>query len=129
MSQKPDLADLVNKFYAASAAGDFELARSMMTDDFKITEADDLPFGGVYSGKGALEELYAKVMGMMNIAELKHSHMMVGDGCVCCMVHLVPASGGEPITLMELFLFDGELLAEIRPYYFNTARVKEVCNV
>lgn len=128
MTQKPDLADLVNKFYAASAEGDFETTRNMMTDNFKITEADNLPFGGVYEGKGALEELFAKVMGMMNIADLRHSHMMVGEDCVCCMVNLVPAEGdGEPISLMELFLFEGDKVSEIRPFYFNADQVKRNC--
>lgn len=125
---KHDLAALVNKFYEASAVGDFEATRAMMTDDFKITEAEDLPFGGVYAGKGALEELFAKVMGMMNIAELKHSHMMVGEESVCCMVTLVPASGGDPISLMELFLFEGDKVSEIRPFYFNTEQVKQNCS-
>ena len=34
------------------------------TDDFFVTEADPLPFAGVYRGKGALRELFTTVMGM-----------------------------------------------------------------
>ena len=61
---------IVDDLYAATGAGNFDAAEEMLTDDFVITEADTLPFAGVYRGRTALRELYGKVMGMMDVAAL-----------------------------------------------------------
>ena len=122
-----DLVSIVNAFYDASAVGDFDAAEAMMTDDFQITEAENLPFGGVYKGKSALRNLFAKVMAMMSVAELKHSHMMVGENSVCCVVDMIMADGGEPIQLLEMFVFRGDKVCEIRPFYFNAIAVAAKC--
>ncbi|MGC6476339.1 MAG: nuclear transport factor 2 family protein [Parvibaculales bacterium] len=120
-----DIPAMIDKLYAASGAGDFETCEAMMTDDFKITEADNLPFGGVYEGKTALRDLYAKVMSMMSIKGLSHSHLMVGEDCGVVLVEM--ELDGPPIQLLEMFLFRDGKLCEIRPYYFNADNVKANC--
>jgi ketosteroid isomerase-like protein len=64
------ILELVDDLYAATGVGDFDKAEGYLTDDFFITEADSLPFAGVYRGRTALRELYSKVMGMMDVAAL-----------------------------------------------------------
>jgi hypothetical protein len=60
-----EIVKYVDDLYECTGVGDFDRAETMLTDDFFITEADSLPFAGVYRGKTALRELYTKVMGMM----------------------------------------------------------------
>ncbi len=121
-----DIPAMIDKLYAASGAGDFEACEALMTDDFKITEADNLPFGGVYEGKTALRDLYAKVMSMMSIKGLSHSHLMVGEDCAVVMVDM--ELDGPPIQLLEMFLFRDGKVCEIRPYYFNADNVAANCS-
>ena len=37
---------MVEQIYALTGSGQWDAAEAMMTDDFRIVEADSLPFGG-----------------------------------------------------------------------------------
>lgn len=121
--------DVIDKLYEATGAGDFDEAEKYLSDDFIISEAASLPFGGTYRGKSALRELYAVVMAKMSIAELTHTHLMVGETAACCQVKLrcAPPSEDE-IELIEVFLFQGDKVCEIRPYYYDAAAVAANCS-
>jgi len=124
MSEKPDLIELVNIFFERAREGDFETLEAMMTDDIVITESPSLPFAGVYKGKGALRELYGKIMPMLKIANVEQYNLMLGETSVCCQVNLVPGTNPEEtIELMEMYVFRGDKLCEIKPYYFNHDQV------
>jgi ketosteroid isomerase-like protein len=124
MSEKPDLIELVNIFFDRAREGDFETLEAMMTDDIVITESPSLPFAGVYKGKNALRELYGKIMPMLKIANVEQYNLMLGETSVCCQVNLVPGDNPEEtIELMEMYVFRGDKLCEIKPYYFNHDQV------
>ena len=72
------IQQFVTDLYAATGAGDWDKAASMVTDDFFITEADPLPMAGVYTGRHALRDLFIKVMGMMDVAGLDIVETTVG---------------------------------------------------
>lgn len=110
--------------YVATGSGDWAAAERMLSDDLFITEADTLPFGGTYRGRGALRELYNKVIPMLGNAEISVKGITAGGDYVIYILELVPP-GRPAIPLVELFRFgpDGKV-AEIRPYYFNSDHVK-----
>ena len=60
-----DLKAIVEAMYNASAVGDFEKVESFLTDDFRVEEAELLPFAGLYTGKQCLRELFPIVMETM----------------------------------------------------------------
>lgn len=123
-----ETVDLVNRLYAATSVGDFDLAETMLTDDFFITEADTLPMAGVYKGRTALRELYAKVMGMMDVAGLKIEAITAGgDYAVVVLSFQFADPKLAPAHLCEMFLFRDGKACEIRPYYFDPAPIVAAC--
>jgi ketosteroid isomerase-like protein len=120
---------LVDDLYAATGIGDFDKAEELLTDDFFITEADTLPFAGVYKGRTALRELYAKVMGMMDVAGLNRVQTTSGgDYAVTILSFEFVDPELEPAHLCELFRFRDGKVCEIRPYYFDPSSIIAACN-
>lgn len=126
MSDKPDLINLVNIFFEYARQGNFVELEAMMTDDIVIIESDSLPFAGRYTGKKALQNLYTKIMPMLKISEVKQSNLMLGESSVCCEVELHPTGSDEVIEMMEMYVFRGDKLCMIKPFYFNHDQVHAV---
>lgn len=123
-----DLKAIVEAIYGASAVGDFETVESHLTDDFRVEEADLLPFAGVYKGRQCLRELFPIVMGAMGVTGMERGEMLLGDQSVANKVTLTFANPDvEPVELMEVLLFVGDKVREIRPYYFNPNQVIAAC--
>ena len=62
---------LIDDLYAATGAGDWERAESMLTEDFFASEADHLPMKGRFTGRGGLRELYTLVFTMVDASGIK----------------------------------------------------------
>lgn len=111
--------------YAATGSGDWEAAERMLSDDLVITEAATLPFGGTYRGRGALRELYAKVLNSaLRNATIEVTGKTAG-GCHVAYLLELKLGDGMSIPLVEVFRFapDGKV-AEIKPYYFDSDAVQ-----
>lgn len=121
--EKKNLAT-VAALYAATSSGNWAAAEGYLTDDFFVTEADVLPFAGVYRGRGALKELYTKVMGMMDVAGLETTGKTAGGDLVIYRLEFVLANGARA-ELTELFRLRGDKVCEIRPFYFDPTVVVE----
>jgi ketosteroid isomerase-like protein len=120
---------LVDDLYAATGVGDFDKAEEYLTDDFFITEADTLPFAGVYKGRTALRELYTKVMGMMDVAGLNRVETTSGgDYAVTILSFEFADPELAPAHLCELFRFRDGKVCEIRPYYYDPASIIAACD-
>jgi hypothetical protein len=123
-----DLKKIVEELYTHSAVGDFDAAEKLLTDDFKVEEASSLPFGGVYSGKGALRELFPAVMGALGVAGMERGEVMVGENSVSNKVTLSFANPEtQPVEIMEVFIFKGDKVCEIRPYFYNSDVAVSAC--
>jgi ketosteroid isomerase-like protein len=120
---------LVDDLYAATGVGDFDAAEKLLTDDLVITEADTLPFAGVYKGRTALRELFTKVMGLMDVAALNRVQTTTGgDYAVTILSFEFVDPSLAPAHLCELFRFREGKVCEIRPYYFDPAPIVAACN-
>jgi ketosteroid isomerase-like protein len=120
---------LVDDLYAATDVGDFDKAEEHLTDDFFITEADPLPFAGVYKGRTALRDLYTRVMAMMDVAGLNRVQTTSGgDYAVTILSFEFADPTLAPAQLCELFRFRDGKVCEIRPYYFDPAAIIAACN-
>ncbi|GGD34478.1 hypothetical protein GCM10010989_05800 [Croceicoccus pelagius] len=110
--------------YAATASGDWQAAERLLSDDLVITEASTLPYAGIYQGRGALRELYDKVLASsLGGATISVLGKLSGGNHVAYLLELVPPSG-EALQLVEVFHFgeDGKV-TEIKPYYFDSDAV------
>jgi ketosteroid isomerase-like protein len=122
------ILQLVDDLYAATGVGDFDKAEEYLTDDFFITEADALPFAGVYRGRTALRDLYSKVMGMMDVSGLSRVQTTSGgDYAVTILSFEFTDPKLAPAQLCELFRFRDGKICEIRPYYFDPAPIIAAC--
>jgi len=118
------IIDLVRQLYARTQAGDWAAAEAQLTDDFVAVEADNLPFAGTYSGKGALRALFEKVMGMTDVVDMQIHEITAGEEHAVTLVDLVFAKPeGARAQIAEMFRFRGDLVCEIRPFYFDPAPV------
>ena len=126
MSEKPDLVNLVNLFFQYAREGKFDELEAMMTDDIEIIESESLPMAGKYTGKKALQNLYAKIMPMLRISEVRQFNLMLGESSVCCEVELSVEGSDEVIELMEMYVFRDDKLCLIKPYYYNHDHVHTV---
>ena len=126
MSEKPDLVSLVNLFFQYAREGKFDELEAMMTDDIEIIESESLPMAGKYTGKKALQNLYAKIMPMLRISEVRQFNLMLGESSVCCEVELSVEGSDEVIELMEMYVFRDDKLCLIKPYYYNHDHVHAV---
>jgi hypothetical protein len=123
-----EIKQIVDTLYASSGAGDFDTAEALFTDDFFITEAEGLPFAGLYKGKTALRDLFTKVMGLMDVAALERSFLAVSENeAVCHVTFRFTDPCLEPAELLELFRFRGNKVCEIKPYYFDPAPIAAAC--
>ncbi len=120
---------IIEALYAATGVGDFDTAETLLTDDFFITEAESLPYAGVYKGKTALRELYTKVMGMMDVAGLEITAHCTTDGEHACTLLQFSFADPKlaPAPLAEMYKFHDGKVCEIKPFYFDPAPIIAAC--
>lgn len=129
MSEAVDLVGIAQKFYSLCADGNFAALDSIITDDFRVREAEDLPFPGTFTGIDGLQALFVEVMGSLSIIDMRQTSFLAGDQIVCAMVELV--SGQDPdytIEVAEIFRFRDGQIFEIQPFWFDAgslARLKQ----
>jgi len=119
-----EIRTFVTELYAATGAGDWERAASMLTDDFVAVEADGLPMAGTYAGRNGLKDLFEKVMGMMDVAGLDIVDTTVGtDHAVTIVTMRFADPALQPAELCEMFRFRDGKCCEIKPFYFDPQTV------
>lgn len=124
---------MIENLYALTGAGRWEEAEALMTDDFRILEADSLPYGGEYKGKKALQDLYTKVFAFWDDPSLEFGDIAVAEQTVIVMVtiHATSRHNGERLAmpLCEVFHLRGDRICGITPYYFDTASIARATGV
>lgn len=125
MTEQERNLEATKRLYATCAEGDWAAVREMLTDDFFATEAPGLPYEGVFRGRDGLQQLYAKVMGMMDLAGLDLIEMTAGGEWVIVLVEMIAHddAGDFRIALAEGSRFRDGKVCEIKPYYFDPALV------
>lgn len=110
----------VRDLYAATTAGNWAKAESMLTENFFVTEADTLPFAGVYRGRTGLQVLFSKVMSMASVKDLEIHHIAAGGDAVVVLLDIVlDCTPEERVPVAEALIFRDGLICEIKPYYFD----------
>jgi ketosteroid isomerase-like protein len=125
MTESENLIAVAQQFYSLCSAGDFVGLKAVVTEDFRVREAEDLPFPGLYAGIDALQELFAIVMGKLSIVDMRQTSFLAGPDIVCAMVELVPeAKPAHVIEVAEVFRFRDGRICEIQPFWFDAASVR-----
>lgn len=117
----------VENLYALTAQGRWDEVEAQLTDDFRIVEADSLPFAGDYCGKGALRELYTIVFGFWADPALDISDIAISQdhAVVLLTIRATSRDTGQRMAmpLCEVFHLRGDMICGITPYYFDTAEI------
>lgn len=118
---------MIERLYAASFGGRWDESASMLTDDFKIFEADGLPYHGVYEGKDALQKLFIKVCDFWADPSFDIHDITVSEKHAVGLLtfHVTSRHNGERMSLKlaEVFhLRDGKVCG-ITPHYYDTAAI------
>src|SRR3546814_11634787 len=74
-----DTRQRIENLYELTAAGKWDEVEVQLTDDFRIVEADSLPYGGAYEGKDALRRLYVTVFAFWADPSLELHDIVVSD--------------------------------------------------
>jgi ketosteroid isomerase-like protein len=122
-----EIRTVVEQLYAAAGAGDWDNVAALLTDDFVIREAAGLPYAGTWHGKDALRQVYMLVMGAWQDPKVAIHALTVGDGHAVGLLTLTVTAPGtgerHSFPIAEMFRIDNGRIAEIQPYYFDTAAV------
>lgn len=128
----PDLQSnetLVRAFLAAAAAGDSDTLSRLAAPDFSVIEAPSLPFGGRHVGLEAFQALVRRVFRTLEGTRLSVEQFIPGPDCVVVLATLHGRSRRDgsavEMPIAELWRIADARVREVRPYYFDTARMRE----
>ncbi len=120
---------VIDDLYEATGAGDWKAAEQYLSDDLVIIEADGLPMAGRYEGRTALQDLFVKVMGMMDVVGFeRYENTTGGDYVISYLAFQFADKSLANAELCELFKFDGDgKICLIKPFYFDPAPIIAAC--
>ncbi len=128
MSDK--LIEIVKEMYAALPRQDWQTFEAHLHPDFRVVEADSLPFAGEFCGMAGFQQLVTRVFELFSVFEPNTTAFCAGDGHVMVRVEmkLTGRSSGRTVNteMIEVFRFEGDKLLEIRPFYFNSEAVASI---
>jgi ketosteroid isomerase-like protein len=120
-----DHRQFCDRFMAALQAGDRDALAGMMHPDFRVEEAESLPYGGVYHGVDGwmtLARAVTKTWKGFQISPIEFPGGSQDRFLVRFRISGASRRTGKPFesTVLELWSFREDRLIEIAPYYFDT---------
>ncbi|GIX31265.1 MAG: ketosteroid isomerase [Porticoccaceae bacterium] len=123
-------AEIVAELYAAMGRADWDAYARHLHPDFRVVEADCLPFGGTWRGLSGFKALVERVFELFSIFEPRLVRLASADDAVLAWVEmrLVGRQSGKAVEMpmIEAFLFADGKLREIRPFYFDPERIRAI---
>ena len=123
--------ETVRALYAAVGDPADDLRR-FFTPDVIISEAPDLPYGGTFIGPGALRPLVTRINGLITATNVAVGQFAVAENQVIAMLSFdvaLPDGSARRQHVAEEFLFDGELIRQIRPFYYDTSLINRAAGL
>ncbi len=121
---------IVKKLYQALGEMDWATYEANTHPDFRVVEAESLPFAGVYNGVEGLKELASTVFTLFSEFAPKPLVFTAGADHVMAWIKLglTGAESGKRIEteMIEVFKFEGDKLIEIRPFYFDSDQINSI---
>ena len=121
--------ELTNAYYGSAADGfNWDRVATMLSDDFFITEASDLPIAGTYRGVEGVAALYQKLLlDLIDVTRYEVYQMMAGGDWVVSLMNIyVREEDGSELCMPiaeSLRWRDGKL-CEMKPYWFDSNHLK-----
>ncbi len=122
----------LEQFIAAFEEGNVERQRSLIHPDVIFHSPESLPYGGQWHGPEGWQAMKKAISVVWSELDLKIRHV-VGAQDADCFVIIADLSARSRHTnqvyeseVMEKWMWRDGLLALVQPYYWDTARVKQV---
>lgn len=116
--------DIVREFMATARKGDSEDLRALFHPDFRIVEAEGLPYGGVRKGVDGLLGLVREVFSTWQDCRVDVQQLVAEDDCVIVLAEMTGTGRSSPVPfrmpIAELYRIQDGRIIEIRPFYFDT---------
>jgi len=127
MSVEKDNIVLAEKMYEYGWASDWPRLESLLTEDFEIVEAASFSFGGTYRGKKALQEVFGKVLGVLQPKDVRRKSMMANESEVISLLELVfdDPDGEFVMPVAEYFEMRDGQIARMIPYFLDTTAMND----
>lgn len=115
----------------ALRAGDFATLATLLHPDFRVREASGLPYAGIFHGAEGwrqLSRIVVKTWDGFRFDVIEHHGSPAGTMIVRFAISGRSRRTGRPFetTVLELWRFRDGLLAEIVPYYWDTAELAAI---
>jgi uncharacterized protein len=127
----PDIAaedrtrSLVHQFYENSLRADIEGVAKILHPDVVNPEAESLPYGGTHVGREAVLQLLAQIYSAVDLGSVVIGDILVNSERAAAFLEISFKSGDsadtQKMAVVETFVIRDGLIAEIKPYYFDTA--------
>ena len=116
---------IVKQFYDYSLRADLEGVAKVLQPDVVIYEAPSLPYGGAHIGRAEVLELLAQLYSRIDLDAVVIGDVLVNSERAAAFLEIGLESGdsasNQKMPVVETFVIRDGLIAEIRPYYFDTA--------
>jgi hypothetical protein len=114
---------VVQQFYDYSLRADLEGVGKILQPDVVIYEAASLPYGGTHTGRAGVLQLLAQLYSMIDLDLVVVGDVLVNSQRAAAFLE-VPfgdSATNQKMAVVETFVIRDGLIAEIKPYYFDTS--------
>ncbi len=116
---------VVQQFYDYSLQNDVEGVATVLHTDVVIYEAPSLPYGGVHAGREEVLKLLGLLYSQIDLSTVVVGDILANSERAAAFLEVPFASGdaagNQAMRVVETFMIRDGLIAEITPYYFDTA--------
>lgn len=117
---------VVQQFYHELANSNTPGAMDLLADDFRLIQADSLPFGGEYVGRSGITEFFGKFFAFWKSFQSADVTYFAEDDKVVATSTATGTTHDGKVFIMPMVqvytLRDGKMI-ETRPFYFDTAQL------
>ncbi|MFZ0717593.1 nuclear transport factor 2 family protein [Mycobacterium sp.] len=123
LSAEDQTRSVVQQFYDYSLRADIEGVAKILHPDIVNYEAASLPYGGTHTGRAEVLQLLAQLYSMIDLDTVAVGDILANSERAAAFLE-VPfgdSASSETVSVIETFVIRDGLIAEIKPYYFDTA--------
>lgn len=117
---------VVQRFYQELAKSNMAGAMDLLADDFRLIQADSLPFGGEYIGRQGITEFFGKFFSFWkSFQSADVTYFAENEKVVATSTATGTTHDGKVfvIPMVQVYTLRDGKMTETRPFYFDTAQL------
>ena len=122
----PSGAEIVRRFYELLGQGDADAAQALLHEDLVIDEPPELPFGGIFRGRSAPLDIFARIQPVARPSVVDGLHIRESDGPVLVTLtgrYTKPSGETIDAPIAELCTIEGGVITRMDVFYKNPGEV------